>query len=524
VSGRESIALTTCTTEDLTMRSLPGLSLLAFPLLTLQIACGDPRPVTEAPTDDAQDDVVVTPVTPSIPAVTPGPSFGHCEGGRAWFTERDYWSMLNSQLFTFTPDEGLILLADEITWGAFAYRSDDGAVLPGPQYLYDASDGFERVLVRDWTTNALVVRDRASNVALHSFVPDANIAENVVSGALDAKGESVALVTCTNGAFSLRVHELAHDGESSIVHESALYANAEELSCWFWGELVPTVAFVPQSQAVIVSVPSAGTIVHVDLATHVDTRVVAHTAPPDDEERLWIENGPLLAFTIAPDGSHVATTGSDARLRRFKLPTLTEIDDGREVSVHLVNQYVYAPPRLVSPTAISPDGLVIAEVGFAGQPVLRDTRNGELLVELPAPTFENDLGLENVDEFMLERSRPVSFAFSPSGRQFAVSYSGGIALFRCDDVEITQGEPLSVGVEGPSVLTLYDAGVFTVDVGGSDAVFTTSVSLAENLYATSIGLHEVHITGYAAGEYELVFTVDNGRSVGETTRFLSITE
>ncbi|QDG53555.1 WD40 repeat domain-containing protein [Persicimonas caeni] len=418
----------------------------------------------------------------------------------SWFTEQpSMW--YQPSFFGFSPNSGLLLRADSVMASAVAYRAADGEEFYAGVGPYShAVDAHWRLEARGQAyTNDIDVVDRATDEVL-ATVELGDTSSWVPAASFGPQGELFTVFSCVETGLRVSVWSIADDASVLDVELDT----GERCNGYYSPN--PEIAYTPDAGALVLTLPSTGELVHVDLREERVTSVLAHEPAEGDHNMLPVEG--ILDLAVHPTGEFAATSGVDGKVRFWTLPGLEPVGEPLTAGVAAVNLNTYAPPHRVSPLEWTPDGRLLAMMSPSGDMVLRE-RTGETVSTLVSPEFEGWIPEGTTDGIV---NPPMAIAFDENGRIGVGSYlSAGI--WTCGEEVIDHREgglDAQIELEGPEELRAGRRGVFHARVEGADApmVMRLVVDGEQQLWPQRGGSFNWH--AYEPGTYHVVLEVDDG--------------
>lgn len=350
-----------------------------------------------------------------------------CEGElqRDWHTSELSYPWYDPTQFGFSPQGDRLRFAGRFVSGAHIFSAQDGARIDA-----NLGDGSE-TLDPSWT--------RA--VSMPRFSPRAlvrDVERDEVIGSIDTGGETAYIVDvdfmpdderivaldCRGGGFNL----MTWSPENGV--ESNIWEDDEEMHCLGGHGSMEKLRLGPEGRVAFISMPGSGHLARVDLSTGETVKVRAHALA--DSTHI----GPYMAYdevgvvdlAVDPRGELVATSGIDDTVRLWDANTLEPVGEPIAAAAVGINVMTYAPGRVVSPLAWSPDGSVLAMAGPDGQVVLRD-RRGEEVGSISIPPVADEFAPTDDPRI----SDPVGgIAFSPDGSRIALGNYLSVGVWSCN--------------------------------------------------------------------------------------------
>ncbi len=428
--------------------------------------------------------------SPDKPVTTPESEFLACDAQLKWVAQ-DYRWWLDPAEFAFSPNDGLLLRADEMQGMGIMFSAHDGEIMSPSVGRTDGFDGSWDRAVRFENHGPLEIVSTVSGRVLSRFENPLEL-HYWAGAALRQDGMAAAAVSCTyDEEGSTKLHLFGPDLQLTDTIEIAAS------NCIQYGN-GPDVMF-DEAGRVVIGLALQGTINVYDETTGELRSKSVHT--PSDNE--WGNREALLTTELIPGTNRVITTGLDGRLVITDLDDLTEVD-AWEVGHAMVNEMTYAPPHAVSPVAVSPDGKLIAFVDKDLQVIVTD---GSESISLELPEVEV--------EWEADRTyAPALLAFSNSGNELAVGTEYGAAMFGCD-VERQRNEGvLTIILEGPETATAGESLTFVATHVGHIEFHAHRFMVNGEFMGHAAGEREFNWYVQQPGEYEIIVEVDDGVSTG----------
>jgi hypothetical protein len=445
---------------------------------------------------------------PSPPPVVTGESpLATCDPEPLWrHEEHGFW--FDRASFGITPNAGLLVLSHHDGMSGGVWRTTDGERVGSTgSRVFDAIDSRWHRSVATDSSRTLRVETVVTGDVLFESALDPERRQNWIGATISADGNSAAALRCEHGVGTKLV-VIDVDRRAAVEFDVPVDG---EVTCWAYGDR-PHMAFTPDADVVVFSMPASAALYRLHRASGRLDRVVAH--PDIIDGGAWSPNPDLLDLALSPDGTTVATSGADGRVRLWSVDDLTPIGDGFEAGWRILNAMTYAPPHAASPIAWSPAGDLIAHIEPEGDVVVRSTDIGAVLHTFAMPGVEQeDVG---------DTAGIGGLTFTADGAALAAADMHGASMWGCHTPTPDLAHALSVILDVPETAAVNEPVTFVATHLGSDHFHTHRFLVDDTIVHFGGPDREMTWHPTEPGTYVVTVVVNDGASEVRASRPISI--
>lgn len=440
------------------------------------------------------------------PIVTGESPLATCDAEPLWrFEEAGFW--FDRASFGITPNEGLLMLSHHDGMSGGVWRTTDGERVGSTgSRVFDAVDARWHRSVATGYARSFRVETVVTGDVLFEAELDLERPQDWLGATISADGTTAAALRCEQEVGTKLVLvdvDRRETAEFDVPMDGAI-------NCWAYGDR-PHMAFTPGADAVVFSMPASADLYRLDVTSGSVERVVAH--PDVVDGGAWSPDPDLLDLALSPDGTTVATSGADGRLRLWSVDDLAPIGEGFESGWRILN-VMFAPPHAASPIAWSPAGDLLAHIDPDGNVVVRSADDGVVLHTFDMPgDIDNDVGVS---------PGVGALTFTPDGAALAAADMHGASMWGCYTPDPEPSHALSVTLDVPETAPVNEPVTFVATHLGSDHFHTHRFLVDDTI--VHFGGPDREMTWYPVepGTYVVTVIVDDGASQVSASRPITI--